>query len=140
MSELATPPKDKTRNYVNSKTANLFLSSEYQRRSGQSLGFISIAQNPGAASTNLFRHTPLVKYLAWPLLYKAELAANTSLYAGLSNDIVLDGNECYVVPWGRVSDSMREDLLDAMKLVENGGTGRAKEVWEFCEEKTREYR
>jgi len=139
MSELKKPPQDRTRNYINSKTGNLFLATELARRVGPSHGIISVAQNPGAASTNLFRHTPWMKYVAWPLLYTAEKASNTELYAGLSSDITVEKNGCYIVPWGRIAQSIRKDLLDATKEVENGGTGRAKEFWEFCEEKTRDY-
>lgn len=61
------------------------------------------------------------------------------LYAGLSLDIMLEINGCYIVPWDRVSQSVRKDLVDAVKLKENGGTGRAKEFCEFCE-KTKDYK
>ena len=137
MSELSNPPKDKTRNYVTSKTGNLFLAAELARRSKDS-GIISIAQNPGAANTELFRHVPWMKILAWPLLYKSSLAANTELFAGLAPE-VKEGSGGYVVPWGRMAKGLRKDLLDAMKVEEEGGTGRAKEFWGFCEEVTRRY-
>ncbi|KAI1498010.1 short-chain dehydrogenase [Biscogniauxia marginata] len=139
MSELHNPPKDITRNYVNSKTGNLFLASEYARRIGSVHAITSVAQNPGAASTNLFRHTPWIKYLAWPLLYKPRMAALTSLYAGLSKDIRMDNSGCYIIPWGRISQNVREDLVNAMKLEGEGGSGRASEFWEFCGEKIHDY-
>jgi NAD(P)-dependent dehydrogenase (short-subunit alcohol dehydrogenase family) len=139
MHDLKNPPKDQTRNYVASKTVNYLLSCELARREGTK-GIISVAINPGAASTQLFRHTPYLAYLAWPLLYKAEMAAYTELYAGLSEDITGERNGCYVVPWGRVSKNVREDLLVAAASKESGGTGRAAEVWEYCDELTREYR
>lgn len=139
MSELTTPPKDRTRNYVNSKTGNLFLSTEFSRRLGQSHGIVSVAQNPGAASTNLFRHTPLLKYLAWPLLHQAKWAAYTALFSGLSTDIGLERNGCYVVPWGRVAEEIRKDLADATKTEEDGGTGKAALFWDFCHERTVDY-
>lgn len=138
INELRTPPKDKSRNYTNSKTRNMFLASEFARRIGSS-GIISVSLNPGAASTNLFRHTPSLNYLAWPLLYKATQAANTHLYAGLSTDITTEENGCYVTPWGRIWTKMRPDLLEAMKLESDGGSGRAAEFWDFCQEKTHDY-
>ena len=138
LADLKEPPKDQTRNYVASKTVNYFLSSELARREGRR-GIISVAINPGAASTQLFRHTPYLAYLAWPLLYKAEMAAYTELYAGFSDDITVEKSGCYVVPWGRVSSKVREDLVVATASKENGGTGRAAEVWEYCDELTREY-
>ncbi|KAI2617576.1 NAD(P)-binding protein [Hypomontagnella submonticulosa] len=139
MSEVREPPKDKSRNYTNSKTGNLFLSSEFARRIGSSHSIISVAHNPGATSTNLFRHVPLLKYLAWPLMHKVELAALTPLYAGLSGDITMEKNGCYVLPWGRISQGLKASLGDAMRTEEDGGTGRASEFWEFCEEKTQPY-
>lgn len=138
MSELSNPPDDKTRNYTNSKTGNLFLATELARHRG-SRGILSVALNPGAARTNLFRHTPLLPYLAWPLLHKPKQAAYTQLFAGFSKEITLERNGCYVIPWGRISNSLRKDLIDATKLPEDGGSGRAKEFWDFCEEKTRDY-
>ncbi|KAK3325075.1 hypothetical protein B0H66DRAFT_580395 [Apodospora peruviana] len=107
MFELRTPPVNVTRNYVNSKTGNLLLATE----------------------------TPMTKYLAWPLLHSARLAALTEL------------NGCYVVPWGRIAGSsgdsstggdLRKDLVGATKLVEDGGTGHAAEFWGWCVEMTRE--
>ena len=138
MSELAAPPKDRTRNYVNSKTGNYFLATELARRRGSS-GVVSVAQNPGAASTNLFRHTPWMTYLAWPLLHNAKQAANTALFSGLADDVSAGGGGCYIVPWGRISRQMREDLVEATKSKEEGGSGRAMEFWDFCEEKTHDY-
>ncbi|KAI5925711.1 short-chain dehydrogenase [Camillea tinctor] len=139
MSEVRNPPKDTTRNYVNSKTGNLFLASEYARRYASGHAITSVAYNPGAVSTNLFRHTPWMKYLAWPLLHKPYLAALTGLYAGLSKDITMENTACYVIPWGRIAGQLRKDLGDAMKLAEEGGSGRASEFWEFCREKTQDY-
>ncbi|KAK3337582.1 hypothetical protein B0T19DRAFT_79267 [Cercophora scortea] len=144
VSELRTPPKNTTRNYVNSKTGNIFLATELARRQQQQAqtqepSVISVALNPGAASTDLFRHTPMTKYLAWPLLHSAKLAALTQLYAGLSGDVTAEKNGCYVVPWGRVG-VLRKELVDASKAVgEDGGTGRAAEFWEWCVEMTREF-
>ncbi|KAK2816038.1 hypothetical protein FQN49_008046 [Arthroderma sp. PD_2] len=139
MSELTTPPQDQTRTYVASKAGNMFLASELARRSGPSHKIISVSLNPGAANTNLLRHTPWMKFLARPLLFKPQLAATTELYAGLAPDITMEGNGCYIIPWGRISRTLRQDLVDASKLTEDGGTGRAKEFWEFCENKTRDY-
>ncbi|KAF3893376.1 Peptidase M16 inactive domain family protein [Trichophyton interdigitale] len=139
MSELATPPKDQTRTYVTSKAGNMFLASELARRVGPSHNIISVSLNPGAANTNLLRHSPWMKFLAMPLLYKPKLAAITELFAGLSSDVNLEENGCYIIPWGRISRSVRQDLVDASKSTEDGGTGRSQEFWEFCERKTTDY-
>ncbi|KAI6090593.1 hypothetical protein F4821DRAFT_267850 [Hypoxylon rubiginosum] len=139
MSELHNPPRDSSRLYTNSKTGNWFLASELARREGPTHGIISVALNPGAASSSLFRHTPSVNYLAWPLLHKPRQAALTELYAGLSEDIGLETNGCYVIPWGRISTNMRQDLVDATKSMEDGGLGRAIKFWDFCVQKTEQY-
>lgn len=138
MSELESPPKDKTRNYSNSKTGNFFLAREFARRLVDT-GVLSVADNPGAASTSLFRHTPLLPYLAWPLMHESKFCAYTQMFAGLSDEIRHQQNGCYVLPWGRVATNVRQDLEDAARPVDEGGLGIAGEFWSFCEEKTRDY-
>lgn len=138
MDEIRTPPNDKGKNYTSSKAGNWFLSAELARRSGPD-GIISVALNPGAVSTNLFRHTPWLTYLAWPLLYTADMGALTELFAGLSPDITANNNGCYVVPWGKISENPREDIVLAMKPKDEGGNGVSAEFWEFCLEKTKDY-
>ncbi|KAM0466539.1 hypothetical protein ACHAPV_000042 [Trichoderma viride] len=136
--ELRAPPQDRARNYTNSKTGNYFLATELARRTGSS-NIVSVSINPGAAITNLFRHTPYLKYLAYLLLYKPGFAALTELYAGFSADISIQNNGCYVIPWGRISNSLREDLISATKTADEGGSGKAQEFWELCAEKTKDY-
>ncbi|KAL4995493.1 hypothetical protein BDV10DRAFT_174620 [Aspergillus recurvatus] len=138
MSELTSPPTDNVRNYLNSKTGNWFLSAEFARRYG-ARGIVSVALNPGAANTNLFKNARLMKILAYPLLHRPDLAAHTELYAGFSPSISLQNNGCYIVPFGRIHDQVAEKLLSAMKVADDGGTGRAKEFWEFCEARTKDY-
>ncbi|KAL4954327.1 hypothetical protein BDW69DRAFT_163344 [Aspergillus filifer] len=139
MDELAHPPTDNVRNYLNSKTGNMFLSAELARRYGGESGIISVAMNPGAANSNLFRTAKIMKLFAYPLLYSPHHAAHTGLYAGLSADVSAENNGCYVIPFGRIHGSVPERLLSAMRTVDEGGTGRAKEFWEFCEGVVKEY-
>ncbi|XDG10069.1 hypothetical protein ABKA04_009684 [Annulohypoxylon sp. FPYF3050] len=140
MSELDNPPKDQSRAYTNSKAGNWLLSAELANRSGPK-GVVSVALNPGTAYTNLFRHTPSVWFLAYFLMVWPRQAAYTELYAGLSGDIGLENNGCYVVPLGRLAkeEDQREDLRNALRREEDGGSGRAREFWEYCERKTRDY-
>lgn len=147
LDEIRTPPNDKTRAYVNSKTGNLFLASELARRMIDSRTprpsdpqILSVSLNPGAAATHLFRHTPWVRFLAYPLLHAPVLAAHTQLYAGFSQDLTVEAHGGgYVVPWGRPATSLRADLREAMKPREEGGTGTAQEFWNICAEMTRDY-
>lgn len=131
LEEIRSPPKDKARNYTNSNMGNWLLAYELAHRAGSD-GILSVALNPGAALTNLFGHTPCLTYLAFPLLHKAELAALSELYAGLSPDITADNNGCYILPWGRISTNPREDIVQAMKSKDEGGKGYAAEFWEIC--------
>lgn len=138
MSDLLETPRDQARNYANSKTGNIFLATELAKRLGPD-GIVGAAYNPGASTTNLFRHTPWLGMMARPLMYQPRMAALTALYAGISGDITLERNGCYIVPWGRVSHTLRQDLQDATKGPEEGGAGTAAEFWAFCETKTRDY-
>ncbi|KAL4901621.1 hypothetical protein BDW74DRAFT_170075 [Aspergillus multicolor] len=141
ISDLTNPPNDPVRNYTTSKVGNWFLAGEFARRYGGSGGIISVALNPGATNTNLFRTAKIMKLLAWPLLHNAKDAACTALFAAFSPEISLQnhGRDVYVIPFGRVHGSIPTRLVDAMKGTDEGGTGRAGEVWGWCEEQIREY-
>ncbi|KAJ6021979.1 NAD(P)-binding protein [Penicillium herquei] len=139
MSQLTNPPKDPVVNYTNSKLGNWFLAAEMARRDGGN-GILSVAQNPGAANTNLLRNARWMKFFSRPLLHSPVLAAHTLLYAGFSPDVTLENHvDAYVIPWGRIHPGVADNLRHAIDRTEDGGSGRAKEFWEFCEKATREY-
>ncbi|KAL2829203.1 hypothetical protein BDW59DRAFT_159197 [Aspergillus cavernicola] len=140
MAELSNPPQDNARNYLNSKVGAWFLSTEFGRRYGPERGIISVAMNPGAANTNLLRYLRWTKIVrSYLLLHNPRMAALTELYSGLSPDINLENNGCYVIPWGRIHTTVAPHLMNAMRRNEEGGTGKAKQFWEFCEDKTKDY-
>ncbi|KAL5335405.1 hypothetical protein BJX70DRAFT_410548 [Aspergillus crustosus] len=139
MSELINAPQCNARNYMNSKVGTWFLSTEFARRYGQEQGIISVAMNPGPANTNLLRHVGWTKIFSRAWRYSPRLAALTELYAGLSSDINLENNGCYVIPWGRIHTTVAPHLTNAMRIKDVGGTGKAKQFWEFCEDKTKDY-
>lgn len=136
--QLGTPPRDKTANYVSSKVGNWFLASELAREVGDD-GILSLAQNPGNLKTNLLRHVPWMKILSYPLLHQARFGAYTELWAGTSHDVTMEDNGGYIVPWGRLHPSPRQDLLQALKTIEEGGTGQAQEFQNWCKERTRDF-
>jgi NAD(P)-dependent dehydrogenase (short-subunit alcohol dehydrogenase family) len=138
LSELTSPPEDNVKNYTNSKVGNWFLSAEFARRYGDRR-IVSVALNPGAANSNLLRNAKWMRFFSYPLLHNPVQAAYTELYAGLSGDISLVNNGCYVIPWGRIHQGVAANLLNAIKVIEDGGTGRAKKFWEFCEERVKDY-
>ena len=139
MADLVSPPQDKTRNYVTSKTGNWFLGSELAREVGPH-GILSITQNPGNLNTNLLQRAPWMKLMSYPLLHDAKKGAYTELWAGLSPELTMESNGDYVIPWGRVHPSPRKDLLDALKTLDEGGTGQAGKFREWCEKQTAAYR
>ncbi|KAJ5899946.1 NAD(P)-binding protein [Penicillium taxi] len=139
MAHLTNPPKDQIANYNASKLGNWCLAAEMARRYG-GREILSVAQNPGAANTNLLRNSRLMKFFSRPLLHSPVLAAHTVLYASFSPDISLDNHDtAYVIPWGRLHPGVAENLKRTVEREGNGGSGRAKEFWEFCEQETTEY-
>jgi hypothetical protein len=67
------------------------------------------------------------------------MGAYTKLWAGLSPELTMEMNGGYVIPWGRIHPSPRKDLLDALKSVEEGGTGQAGEFQAWCKKQTEMY-
>jgi NAD(P)-dependent dehydrogenase (short-subunit alcohol dehydrogenase family) len=140
-SDLSKPPTNQDRNYATSKTGNYFLAFEFARRLGAETKILSVTLNPGTLKTNLFRDRgSLFKFAVSPLMFPPVYGAYTNLYAGFSPDLTLDkSGGAYIVPWGRLHPSMRTDILAAVKDKEHGGTGVARDFWDFCDEKTKEF-
>ena len=139
VAELSAPLNDPVRNYAASKAGNWMLAAEWARRFGDD-GILSLTQNPGSLSTNIWRHTSrLLRFLVSPLLYEPKFGAYTEAWAGLSPDVTMEDAGKYAIPWGRWHLSPREDVLDAIKSKELGGTGAAAAFWDWCEEQTAQY-
>ena len=140
LADLEHPPPDQQRNYLNSKLGNWFLADALATQVGAE-GILIVTQNPGNLKTALLRHTPWVLgFVTAPLLYRARMGAYTELWAGLSDELTTGDGGKYVLPWGRLHESPRSDLLAAMKSKEEGGSGVAASFVEFCEKRTAEYR
>jgi NAD(P)-dependent dehydrogenase (short-subunit alcohol dehydrogenase family) len=140
LSDLTSPPSDPTAIYVNTKTGNWFLASEMAKRVGDS-GILSVVQNPGNLKTNILRNAPSwMPVITYPLLHNPKFGAYTELWAGLSDDLNVDNNGAYVVPWGRLHRGPRKDIMDALKTTDDGGTGQASKFWEWCENQSADHR
>lgn len=139
MASIMTPSSDDNFTYTRSKTGNWFLASELAREFG-SHGIISMTQNPGGVKSNLLRHKPLLRLAVYPLLYHPRYGAYTELWTGLAPEVTLEMNGGYIIPWGRPHPDLRQDLLDALKGVEEGGTGQARDFAQWCWEQTEKYR
>jgi hypothetical protein len=72
------------------------------------------------------------------ILYPAVNGAYTELFAGLSSEVASLKDDEWVIPFGRIS-KLRKDLADAGKSQEEGGSGRAKEFWEWSEKQVENY-
>jgi NAD(P)-dependent dehydrogenase (short-subunit alcohol dehydrogenase family) len=140
ISDLTNAANTQDTNYVLSKTGNWFLANELALQVKKD-GILSLTQNPGALKTNLLRdRSPWLQWAVQPMLYSARFGAFTELWAGLSTEIGMRESGGYVIPWGRMHPGPRQDLLDALKSKEEGGTGRSKDFGEWCWERTREFR
>ena len=71
-------------------------------------------------------------------MYRAIFGAYTELYAGWSDDIKIETNGAYIVPWGQVG-SLRSDIDKGLRTEEAGGSGTAKKFWEWCEKETKAF-
>ncbi|KAI1655510.1 NAD(P)-binding protein [Daldinia decipiens] len=132
--------------YATSKTANWFLASEFSRRQSEAgafgTGVVHMAANPGNYITGIWRHVPsLIEYLVRPILRYPVYGAYTYLWAAFSDSVTTEDAVTgrYVICDGRWHPGQREDLLLALRGEEEGGSGRAREYFEWCEERVKEF-
>lgn len=139
LSECSEPSKDPIRVYAASKAGAWFLGSIFAQKL-KSDGIVSVTQNPGNLRGNMWEDVN--KALVWalsPLLHPPKFGAYTGLWAGLSQDVMMEDTGRYVIPWGRWHPKLRQDILDSMKSRSQGGTGLAEEFWKWCDDQTRVY-
>lgn len=132
-------PKDPVLLYASSKAGNWMLAAEFAERCGNKDGILSLTQNPGSLTTNIWQNAPFIRILVRPILYSAKLGAFTEAWAGLSDEVTMEDAGRYVVPWGKWHVSPRPDILESIKSKAAGGTGLAAEFWEWCWEKIELY-
>ena len=134
----STPP-DQVTGYTISKAGHWLLASEFARRVNED-GIVSITQNPGNLKTSLTDAMPsVVKILVRPIQYPPRMGAYTSLFAGLSPEITVEDGGRYIIPFGRWHGYPRKDITDGFKSKEDGGTGVAKDFWDWCEERGKDF-
>lgn len=134
--------KNENELYASSKTANWFLASEFARRQAslaggtREPGVVHIAGNPGNYVTNIWRSVPAWTYYAVrPILRDAVHGAETYLWMAFSGSVTLDEAVAgrYAICDGRWHPGQRKDLIQALKSVDEGGSGRAGEYYDWCE-------
>ncbi|KAI0168384.1 hypothetical protein BJ166DRAFT_569172 [Pestalotiopsis sp. NC0098] len=138
----ATTVQDENELYSSSKTGNWFLASELARRQAKGDGVVHIAGNPGQYNTNIWRHTPsLLFYILWPILRDPIHGANTYLWMAFDQTVTMEESVAgrYAICDGRWHPGQREDLLLALRSVGEGGSGRAGEYREWCEDRIKDF-
>ncbi|KAK7743152.1 hypothetical protein SLS53_004237 [Cytospora paraplurivora] len=134
-----TTVKDENELYSSSKTATWFVASEFARRQPSVL---HIAGNPGNYLTNIWRHTPsLLFYILRPILRNPVHGAETYLWMAFSESVTLEDAAAgrYAICDGRWHPGQREDLLLALCTEGEGGSGRAREYFDWCQERVNEF-
>ncbi|KAJ4394895.1 hypothetical protein N0V93_004115 [Gnomoniopsis smithogilvyi] len=124
-----------SREYAASKAGNWLLGVEGARRwgaeseAGKGDAIVSITQNPGMISTPVWKHQPgwMMTFLN-PTFYSPKMGAYTMLYAGLSDEVGIQNNGAYILPFGRLQ--RHSTNVGILKAIEEG---KAKEFWEWCE-------
>lgn len=85
-------------------------------------GIPSVTQNPGNLNTGLLRHALwILTFATSPLLYSGKMDAYITLWVGLPENLCEMDEGGYVVPWGRVRQSPRQDLLYVVKINQEKG-------------------
>ncbi|KAI0836617.1 putative steroid dehydrogenase [Hypoxylon sp. FL0890] len=120
--------KDENELYASSKAANWFLASEFAHRNS-GLGVIHIAGNPGNYVTGIWRHVPRRDPVH---------GAETYPWMAFSDSVTMDEAVTgrYAICDGRWHPGQRQDLFLALK---SGGSGRAKEYFDWCERRVEEF-
>jgi NAD(P)-dependent dehydrogenase (short-subunit alcohol dehydrogenase family) len=131
--------KDKNRNYSASKAGNWFLASEFDKRT-RADGIVCLAHSPGTLKTTAWDKAPwLMMAMLSPFMFEPKMGAYTELWAGLSTDVTSEDGGRFVLPWGTWQLSPKKELAASLKTREEGGTGLAREFWDWCEEHSKGY-
>ncbi|PVI04821.1 NAD(P)-binding protein [Periconia macrospinosa] len=125
--------------YCISKAGNYLHGSEFAKRH-KADGILSVSLNPGNLDSDLWRNQSFLmgKLIKTLFLHPLILGSYTELFAGLSPDVTMEKSGGWIVPWGRFM-KIRKDLYEATKSKSEGGTGIAKEFWEWSEKQVEAY-
>ncbi|KAI4863511.1 putative steroid dehydrogenase [Hypoxylon rubiginosum] len=139
--------KDPNELYASSKVANWFLASEFARRQSSEagafgVGVVHLAGNPGNYSTGIWRTVPSwLTFVVSPILRDPVHGAETFMWIAFSDEVTMPDAVAgrYAMCDGRWHPGQRADLVVGLKGEEEGGSGRAREYFEWCEERVKEF-
>ncbi|KAI1372570.1 putative steroid dehydrogenase [Hypoxylon crocopeplum] len=139
--------KDAAELYASTKAANWFLASEFSRRQSETGIYgsqvVHIAGNPGNYATGIWRTVSArINFAVKPLLFRGPVhGAETYMWMAFSDEVTMQDAVAgrYAMCDGRWHYGQRADLVQALKGEEEGGSGRAREYFEWCEEKIKEF-
>lgn len=136
MSAVKNPPRAPNANYIATKVGNWFLANYFAELPAiKENNILNVAQNPGNLRTNLQRHLNFIQdFLVGLMLYPSVYGAYTELWAAVSDELSIQDQGSFVLPWGRKHPKPRPDLVKAIE------GGKAREFGEWCEEQIREFR
>jgi retinol dehydrogenase-12 len=49
-----------------------------------------------------------------------------------------ENNGCYIMAWGR-TENLPADITKGLKSKDNGGSGGAQMIWNYCEHETQNF-
>ncbi|KAH8882166.1 NAD(P)-binding protein [Thozetella sp. PMI_491] len=125
--------------YCISKLGNYLHATEFAAQY-KADGVVSIPLNPGNLDSEFWRHSPkaVSTILRHTLLYPPVYGAYTTIFAAFSPEVTVEKSGTFVAPWGRFWDVSKE-LVDASKTKAQGGSGIAKQFWEWSEAQVRPF-
>ncbi|KAI1858637.1 hypothetical protein JX265_010730 [Neoarthrinium moseri] len=138
----STSIKDEYELYSSSKAGNWLLASQLAQNQTVGKGIVHLAGSPGNYNTNIWRYTPsLLYYVLWPILRDPVNGANTYLWMAFSESITIEDSMAgrYAICDGRWHSGQRQDLILALRSVEEGGSGRAREYLYWCENNIKDF-
>ncbi|KAF3480464.1 short-chain dehydrogenase [Arthroderma uncinatum] len=125
--------------YAMSKFGNYLHATEFASRL-KSDGVLSVSLNPGSLDSDFWRSqgAMMTCILQKTVLHPPVFGAYTVIFAAFSRKITLDNSSRFVAPWGKFW-KLPEDMLAAAKSESEGGTGTARQFWDWTEAQVKPY-
>ncbi|RYP67411.1 hypothetical protein DL771_007242 [Monosporascus sp. 5C6A] len=119
--------------YCTSKLGNYFHATEFAARH-KADGVLSVPLNPGNLDSDFWRTQGAITacILRKTLLFPPIYGAYTYLFAAFSSQITSENSGHFVAPWGKLW-TVSKEMIAASKTKSEGGTGAARDFWDWTE-------